>query len=735
MSEKRPDIPAGGPDLMEVFRLACAQLDDSDLGVICEAPPRQTDGEEEPGFSLGWEGPGVTTRSSDDFTAVVSGMVESGTNLLAIPLWGRRSGARLERHEETVLEITPKQGRLAVLLPATSLYTARSREFRDLLLTTWTPRAIVEFTGVPGAHAQFMATLVVLERPDGSDSLTRFFRVPLQGDSQAVCRDLARLMRMSGGSTEHGYVCRGDLAGRDTWSFDGNDPRVAAEAAALRGFGGLALLAEYYDVVSGPRRSKDDGDFPARILTARGISREGGVEAEPVDEMWDSTDAFWRDLGPDLREGDLVLRNLWQPGHPLVVGEVRPEQLPACATRHVSVLRPKSEETRADSRFYMAYLRSSAAKVQLAALAQGMCLTRASLERLPVPVPDTPLRGAFADLDHAQRSLVAWTGEIGRLLTEAFERSSPVEARAHVIARGRLLRQRAEAAALLDDPAHQIATRYPYPVAIRWSVAANERGRGNDLEYVRKALDCFETLMAYTASIGVVLARARGMDVRALEDVRSNLSTGQGPTLGTWRAILQELGNSKKPRTGEPGSALMGVERFLVDGSPTAEASKYLADVRNDLSHARPPAPSKFASVAAAVEDCLAGVLDAASFLMDLVPVYVTDARWDALRGRARLEVQRLAGDRTEVPFEVLSYPDAAIEVRSLYILDEEGSLCLLRPNLLRERCPECQSLSTFHIDKLGDDGVWLKSLEDGHRMKYPDAEPFRQVGYLPWDR
>ncbi|MGV8965377.1 MAG: hypothetical protein ACOH2F_03785 [Cellulomonas sp.] len=589
---------------------------------------------------------------------------------------------------------------------------------------------IMEFSGLPGVHPNFFGALLVLERHSSAEMLTRFFRVPVHAAPDEIRSDLVRIMRMSGGRSTYGYVLRGELPGT-SWAFEANDPLVAAQASALQGFGSSELLGDHYDVVSASLRSTESADVPIRILTGKGISRTGRLEVETAEDGWTESSPRWRELGPVLQEGDLVLRGIHRPGDVLMVGEILREHLPLHATRHVAVLRPKSDRTRADSRFYLAYLRSSAAQVQIAARVSGIHLTGVSLTGLPLPVPDAPLREAFGDLEVAERQLAGWTGEVEQLLTEAFDRNSPTEARSHVIARGRLLRQRVEAAALLDDPSYKFATRYPQPVATRWSVAANLRGRDDDLEYIRKALDCYETLLAFTASVGVALARGRGQDVTAIAEVRSRLSRGQGPTLATWWAILQELGNAKAVKTRDQGGDLMGIGQFMVDRSATAKAGKYLADLRNDLAHGRPPVASDLSSVASEVEGSMFEVLEAASFLMDLVPVYVTEVRWDALLGQASLVVQRLAGDRTVLPFESLSYPSATVEVGSLYVADEEGALHLLRPFLMRTRCPECQNLSTFNVDGSSGSGVWLKSLEDGHRMSYPDAEPFRRVGYL----
>ena len=116
---------------------------------------------------------------------------------------------------------------------------------------------------------------------------------------------------------------------------------------------------------------------------------------------------------------------------------------------------------------------------------------------------------------------------------------------------------------------------------------------------------------------------------------------------------------------------------------------------------------------------------------MDLAPIYVTRSSWDALRGQNTLEIQRLVGDRAVVPYESMVRREPSIETGSLYVNDLEGGLHLLRPYLLRERCPECHSLSTFHLDRAREDHLSLKSLEDGHSLYSDDRAPFEAVGLL----
>ncbi|MEU8387928.1 hypothetical protein [Micromonospora sp. NPDC048843] len=60
---------------------------------------------------------------------------------------------------------------------------------------------------------------------------------------------------------------------------------------------------------------------------------------------------------------------------------------------------------------------------------------------------------------------------------------------------GRLLRMRADAAGLLDDFSHQVRTRYPHPVAYRWSRAQVLLSNGADGSAYYAILETAEVLL------------------------------------------------------------------------------------------------------------------------------------------------------------------------------------------------------------------------------------------------
>jgi hypothetical protein len=109
------------------------------------------------------------------------------------------------------------------------------------------------------------------------------------------------------------------------------------------------------------------------------------------------------------------------------------------------------------------------------------------------------------------------------------------------------------------------------------------------------------------------------------------------------------------------------------------------------------------------------GTPQAASFLSDLPLMHVTSARWDEFKKLATVRYRELMGDHPVVPTRTITYDEPGIEEDSMYIMDGQRRLCLLRPFLAGSTCPECRNWSTFHIDRSADGKIEYKSLEHGH--------------------
>ena len=93
---------------------------------------------------------------------------------------------------------------------------------------------------------------------------------------------------------------------------------------------------------------------------------------------------------------------------------------------------------------------------------------------------------------------------------------------------------------------------------------------------------------------------------------------------------------------------------------------------------------------------------------------------------------RELIGDHPVVPTRTITYDQPGIEVESLYIIDGQRMLYLLRPFVIGTACPKCRNWSTFHIDGIANRKVSFKSLEHGHPMEDPTLDyALKHVGLL----
>jgi hypothetical protein len=122
------------------------------------------------------------------------------------------------------------------------------------------------------------------------------------------------------------------------------------------------------------------------------------------------------------------------------------------------------------------------------------------------------------------------------------------------------------------------------------------------------------------------------------------------------------------------------------------------------------------------------------SFLLDNALVIARGVRWDSLDGAGTLTYQRLAGDHPIVPTREMRVATPTIEADSLYMLDSDKNLHLLRPFLIGTNCEECGSFSIFYADTFAGGKLNMKSMEHGHVIKASDGlqHAARRSGLLP---
>lgn len=666
--------------------------------------------------------------------------------VVLIPPWelGQRRG-QFDSYERVLLDCDPSDAEfpLITVIPAACLDSQRGESFREQLFTRWHPTVIVYVKGgIEGVHREFETAILVLTRPEDAAGPVRLFETPRSStvESSDVIEDFRRLLRMKGGSRDFGYVLQSAPDSGAGLGFRRNDPRVAARRKQLADFGQVTRLDEVFEILplgihqtihqTMAKVHKVDRNFEGatRILTGRDIQRGGRIAFGDEASLWSSVESEAR-----LRAGDIVMRALHiptvRPG--LVWARVTKEDLPVASSHTVLVLRPREMVEPVVEDFILRFLSSRQATELIDFRTAGLYLNRNDVGALQVPIPDESMRMALESVQYARDRAGEWQSEASELLDSIFDEDTAAVSKNRVLRASRTVRWRIDAAEAISDFGHQIRTRFPHPVAYRWRVAEALLSTGPNADGYRAVLEAAEVLLAYTANVALALAHAAGITAGSIDGIRKKLTAGQGPGMGDWVAVLNEI-------TGKGFTALD--ERFGIPEireffahSDVRDAQRWLSARRNDEAHHRRVDSIDLPQVCERAVQELLVLMRAAEFIADLPLLLIVSTQWDSLASRGTASYRQLTGDHTVVRQQTMKVTDSVIENKSLYIRDSDHRLHLMRPHLIGRECPTCRNLSIFHVDKINGGIAVLKSLEHGHTVEDPDIfASLSAVGLLP---
>ncbi|MFJ8685499.1 hypothetical protein [Micromonospora wenchangensis] len=702
--------------LLRLLRLAFEEITDSEPTVVTT--------DSAPQLSHRWQAHSETSPA--EMARSASSLLASSPVLL-IPPWSRHG--TLKAHDAAILDVHPKNSKsmLAIILPSNVLTSGLDKAFREQLGRSWQPVLVLYAHVVPdnSGAALSLATVFLTARSPEPKPL-RFFRIPLHEDENAVSIDFKDLLRRRGDASSFGYVATEQPAVGANLSFDFNHPDTKRRWNDLGVWGTPVPLSDLFITplpgVFPGRESPPiyDGPHPGtvRVLSGRDIRRDGTLAGQ-------DDSSRYAEVPPDrqLKVGDIVLPRFTSAtaGHSIAVGEVTEDDLPLAASHTVVILREAIPLSRPQRLMALLYLRASPlVRTYLDSLNGRLRLSAKTLSRIPVPQPDESLTATLEGLETARSRLHQWQNESEDLLSSVFHDENAADARRRIMKSGRLLRMRTDAAGLLDDFSHQVRTRYPHPIAYRWSRAQVLLSNDADGSAYDAILEAAEVLLCYCALVALALAQEAGLRVGAIADLRRRLSRGgtNGPGFGDWAAILQEIATGKAFRNLGSGDHLTDF-RDAFTGTEVIAARQALALRRNNEAHLRGVEVEDLPDAITEAQDDLITLLRRASFLADLPLVHVRRVHWDSLRKIARVEFEELTGDNVLVPARERTYASSDLEAGSLYLATDDSLLHLLRPFLLRRRCAKCRSWETLHIDSVPNfSTVQVKSLERGHTIQ-----------------
>ncbi|MFF2296547.1 hypothetical protein [Arthrobacter sp. NPDC058127] len=584
-------------------------------------------------------------------------------------------------------------------------------------MAKWSVTDVIVLQGVtPGVHARFECVLLGLRPVAYADQTTRFFEPgrPEEADAPRVIADFARLQRMKGGQTEFGYVLRGGLEAGDSLVHGLRDPKLQAKRNDLANFGRTVALKDLFEIRRTRLRDEDycsaDSPRAARIISRRDIAGVPSIGG-PGEASWAAVDQ--RDL--------LVAGDFLTPARPplsdrqgFTVVTHTADGSPAVAGPTIIVLRPRDSVPVEHIDFAVAYLRSPAARRLYVKLNRDFWLGR-DFDQMVVPVADEEILTAMRNLRDAQRNFLEWSDEAATVIDSIFEYPSVEEARPRIIEAGRNVRWRSREARSLDDPDFAVRRAFPYPVAHRWRIMeAALSGAATPHEGYASILDATESLLAFLAQVTLVLAQAANIEMNAKEAIQRKLRGGSGPGLGDWATVLQETTAKHFANAQGALADIRGMFRI----PEVDDARARLSARRNDEAHnRRVDAVDVEGATLTALND-LRTLTREARFLVDMPLRYVTDTSWDSFARKATVTFREMVGDHWVVKSQTTFESSNEIESGSLYVVDPDGHWHLLRPYLVVRHCPQCRTISTFHVDAVTKNHeVQFKSLENGHTL------------------
>ncbi|MFC4469260.1 hypothetical protein ACFPH6_32905 [Streptomyces xiangluensis] len=692
--------------------------------------------EEKPLFEAPAQWPVEHEPTWETLPARATELLASGSVLL-MPSWGRipsakrSAGKAPSQWEDAVLRScrpASSDSVLGVLVPSQICASEApwAVDLREAVAEDWDTLLVVYGHGaMEGFDPRFETAALFLRARAADQQPLKIFRFSARDDEATVENDFQGLLARGGGRTRHGYVARRRPDPGASLAFDLHDPDIEDRRSDLAGFGGVSSLGDLYhqlpmlhlaDAKNWTCSAEDAG--AVRLLGGRDVGRDGTIAPATEETLWGHVPESHL-----LAPGDLLVRSVQHPTDPggFVVAELTPQDLPAAATHMAIPLRPRPGLDAQQRRFAVLFLRMPLAR-KLVGLQAGLHLGGGKLRALPIPQPDEALAKALDDVTAARTRLEGWQAEADSLLASVFLDKTAAAARSRIIASGRGLRLRVEAASLLDDLGHTVRTRFPYPVASRWRETEAQTSAGPTQGAYAAVLDTTEILLCYTAQLALALAWSAGIELGSATAIKDKLSAGRGgPGFGDWAFVLQEVSTSRKLRALPPGHPLHDL-RSLLDNKETAQARQRLSDRRNDQAHLRRIDPVDLPRATSEALADLTCLLEAARFLADWPLLHLTTVRWDALTRAAALEYRELTGDHPVVPTRTMTVPRNDLEAGSLYLRDSDHELHLLRPFLIGRDCPTCRLWSTFHVDRALKGKVILKSLEHGHVVE--DALP-----------
>jgi len=682
---------------------------------------------------------------------------------------------------QTALEHVPDGALVGMLLPTSFLLTSGPFDLRTSLTTDHRLRLILEFDfpaeqlGLPNYEQARRLALIVVQCGQAGDELVRFFRCPfveplVNADSTStanierqaiIADDLNRVMTIPGGATDFGIVKREQPSADASWLPGYRQRDIQNVLSELEQYGPpLKPLGAYFTLLRGFQISEQVNYLISSSHSDKGIPviAESDIQA---DNQLNYRETRNRALSSETEEyhlqaNDICLRESVREGLRLNAVKITSEQLPLAAHESVIILRPKPDVV-IDSDVVAAYLCSTRVVEFLRAQGIANRIYRNSLADILIPVNDDELKPVLDGIRSAADALKVWQSDADQAIDKLFADKPAKDARVDFLAAGHKLRQRERAARQIDDLSYRLRISLPHPIAYRWRSVETSTA---DYEGYKNLLETAEVVICYLANLALIAARQEQVKLGSVDMMAKKfVDSGHGTTFGDWISILREFNDSKAIKNlgifplfelaslfdAEPSPDEEGTDTEPSPDERDADAEpspneedivqilQRLSNARNDEAHIRGPKGPQIAKEYEIVRNDLFAFIQSVEFLAEYPLHYVTDARLDSLTGMTTYTYQELMGDHPLVASQEAETQTPNIEKGSLYLVDRDQQLYLLRPFLTRHQLPDGR-WGTFFLDKFDIKGqnCELKCLEFPETVEDPSQfAAFRAVGLL----
>jgi hypothetical protein len=472
-----------------------------------------------------------------------------------------------------------------------------------------------------------------------------------------------------------------------------------------------------------PREDDPEGQL-IPVVSGRSISAAGELI---LDEMKNAIEPARVKNRVLLQPGDICLRSIHRfdvaASFPFIA-VIHKDDLPLVADNSVIVMRPKPGIDKDEWELLSSFIKTERFHQQLKALGIGGHLGRYILDRVQVPALGTSLRQALQDLQGAEAAYSEWINEARLARMDLFSIPEDRDTSIRILSNTRTVRQRHNAAKSIDDFSTRVKTRYPHPIAYRWTIIETSYP---DYEGYKHVLECAEVTIAYLASISLVLAIEHKKRIGCLAKEAEKLGQGKstGKTFGFWKRLLTEV--QEQFSGADDSIAFYDFLRFpnvLADERSNRlgkEALEYLYTARNNDAHGEGPKGFEVEKAYRAAREHLNNLLRAAEFVTEYPLIYIEKTRRDTRTNTTSYDYRELLGDHHLVPIhQGAGHKDCELEAESLYVIDRDGDLHLLRPILLYHPASRADRSAMFYLNRYDpdEDICEMRSLEMGDTVE-----------------